>query len=105
MKKMTQPGSPMRRAVAALLAAMLWGATILPASAGTSHTIKVDGLACPFCAYGIEKQLRAIPGVNRVKVSIKSGTVIVSLRDGAELTRARAARAVKDAGFSMRSFK
>ena len=73
--------------------------------AGTTHRVGVDGLACPFCAYGIEKQLRAIPGVKSVRVSVKSGTVIVSMKDGAKLSRAMASRAVRNAGFSLRSFR
>ncbi len=73
--------------------------------AGTTHRIGVDGLACPFCAYGVEKQLMSIPGVKSVKVTVKSGTVIVTMQDGAKLSRGRAGQAVKDAGFSMRSFK
>ena len=74
-------------------------------SAGTTHRVGVDGLACPFCAYGIEKQLSALPGVKSVRVSVKSGTVIVTMRDGAKLSRASASRAVRNAGFSLRSFR
>ena len=37
---------------------------LLPAaSAGSAtYSLEVDGLACPFCAYGIEKKLSAIDG-------------------------------------------
>lgn len=28
-----------------------------------SYKLRVDGLACPFCAYGIEKKLGALEGV------------------------------------------
>ena len=73
--------------------------------AGTSHRVGVDGLACPFCAYGIEKQFRAIQGVKSVRVSIKSGTVFITMQDGVKLTRASASRAVRNAGFSLRSFR
>ncbi len=73
--------------------------------AGEIRTLRVDGLACPFCAYGIEKQLRAIRGVKNVTVSVKSGTVKVIMNDGAKLTRARANQAVKNAGFTLRSFR
>lgn len=73
--------------------------------AGETRTLKVDGLACPFCSYGIEKQLRAVRGVKTVTVSVKSGTVTVTMNDGAKLTRTRANQAVKDAGFTLRSFR
>lgn len=69
------------------------------------HTFRVDGLACPFCSYGIEKQLKAIAGVNSIKISIKNGTVTVTMKAGTRLTRARAGQAVRDAGFTMRDFR
>jgi len=77
----------------------------VPAWAGETRNLKVDGLACPFCSYGIEKQLRAVRGVKNVTVSVKTGTVIVTMADGASLSQARANQAVKDAGFTLRSFR
>ena len=87
------------------MAAAFMLAFIANAWASSIHKIGVDGLACPFCAYGIEKQLTAIPGVKSAKASVKSGTVTVTMKDGASLSRGRAAQAVRDAGFSLRSFK
>ncbi len=69
-----------------------------------TYELKVDGLACPFCAYGIEKKLRAIEGVQKVEVEIKQGRVVVTMAEGAILTEAQARDAVKDAGFSLRAF-
>lgn len=77
----------------------------IQAQAASVHSFKVDGLACPFCSYGVEKQLNAIPGVSGVKVSIKTSTVTVTMKDGAKLTKAQADRAVKNAGFKMRNFR
>lgn len=74
-------------------------------AAGPSYQIEVAGLACPFCAYGIEKKLNAIEGVERVETNIKEGTVIVIMKDGARLDRATAERAVKAAGFTLRGFE
>lgn len=73
--------------------------------AGTTHKIGVDGLACPFCVYSIKKQLNTIEGVQSVRASIKTGTVFVTMKDGAKLSKARASDALKDAGFSLRSFE
>lgn len=74
-------------------------------AAGPSYRIEVAGLACPFCAYGIEKKLNAIDGVQRVETHIEDGVVIVTMKDGAELDRATAKRAVKDAGFTLDGFE
>ncbi|HHH13154.1 MAG TPA: copper chaperone, partial [Thiolapillus brandeum] len=32
-------------------------------AAGKHYEMRVDGLACPFCAYGIEKKFKAMKGV------------------------------------------
>ncbi len=69
------------------------------------YTLQADGLACPFCAYGIEKQLSAIEGVESVETDIKSGTITVTMQDGANLSEDDARKAVETAGFTMREFK
>ena len=68
------------------------------------YQLKVDGLACPFCAYGIEKKLTHTDGVKDVAVDINSGIVTVTMAEGATLTQDRARKIVKDAGFSLRNF-
>jgi copper chaperone CopZ len=73
-------------------------------AAGPSYRLKVDGLACPFCAYGIEKKLSTVPGVAGVQTSIKQGSVIVTMRDGVTLSQRAAQRAVSAAGFTLRGF-
>ncbi len=85
-----------------------------PASAGetqeavdaseTVYEVEVDGLACPFCAYGIEKQLGKIDGVDSVETDIKSGLVVITMEPGATLEEDDARRAVEKAGFTMKSF-
>ncbi len=60
----------------------------------TVYTLQADGLACPFCAYGIEKQLSAIEEVESVETDIKSGTVTVTMQDGATLDEDTARKAV-----------
>ena len=74
-------------------------------AAQTQYQLQVDGLACPFCAYGIEKELKRTDGVERVEIDINAGTVTVTMADGATMTEAQAARIVKDAGFTLGGFK
>lgn len=71
---------------------------------GPEYVLAVDGLACPFCAYGIEKQLNRIEGVRAIETEVANGQVIVSMRDGASFDRERAEKAVDDAGFTLNSF-
>ncbi len=91
------------RFVLAMLA-VVWSAAAALA-AGPSYRIEVAGLACPFCAYGIEKKLNAIDGVEQLETNIEAGTVIVTMKDGATLDRAAAEEAVEDAGFTLNGFE
>ncbi len=74
-------------------------------AASPAYKLRVDGLACPFCAYGIEKQLSKLEGVARVDVDIEKGAVMVRLKEGATLDEATAKAAVKSAGFTLRAFE
>ncbi len=69
------------------------------------YRLGVDGLACPFCAYGIEKQLLRIEGVEALEVDLESGVVVMTVRDGAALDESRVRAAVEAAGFTLRSFE
>lgn len=87
---------------------LILGLVLMSASAFAAqqaYKLRVDGLACPFCAYGIEKKLTAIKGVQGVGVDIASGTVNVTMAEGASLDEATAKQAVKDAGFTLRKFE
>ncbi len=66
--------------------------------------LAVDGLACPFCAYGLEKRLGDIPGVTGVAIELEAGRAIVTTADDRPLTEATARAAVRDAGFTLRGF-
>jgi copper chaperone CopZ len=73
-------------------------------AAKTQYKLEVDGLACPFCAYGIEKKLNSTKGLENIDIDINAGTVTVTMAKGATMSRAQASRIVKDAGFSLRAF-
>jgi mercuric ion binding protein len=67
-----------------------------------SATIQVDGLSCPFCAYGLEKHLKKIDGVKGVEINMKTGKATVALKPGAQVNDATLTEAVKKAGFTAR---
>lgn len=64
--------------------------------------VRVDGASCPFCAFGLEKRLGQIQGVNDVKLEMKEGKVIVTLEKGATVSEEALRQAVDDAGFTPR---
>lgn len=72
---------------------------------GLVYEVGVDGLACPFCAYGIEKQLSKLDGVQSVETDIKQGLVVVRVQNGKSLDKPQVEQAVKKAGFSLRSLE
>lgn len=68
-----------------------------------SITLRVDGLACPFCAYGLEKKIIRLKGVKSYDADLKKGKVFVSLKPGAQIELSSLSKAVKEAGFTLKS--
>ena len=86
---------------------LLLGLFIAPAFAqegGATFELGIDGLSCPFCSYGIEKELSKIAGVEKITVDIAKAVIRVRMKAGKTLSEAVARKATKDAGFSLRSF-
>ncbi len=70
-----------------------------------SVKVSVDGLACPFCAYGVEKKLKRIKGVGSMDIRMQEGTVTLTAEQGQSIDFAEVPGAIKDSGFSMRQMK
>jgi len=69
-------------------------------AAGAALHVQVDGLACPFCAYGLEKKLKPLPGVEGVRIDYKEGWVELTVEEGADLDESAIRAAVRAAGFT-----
>jgi len=81
--------------------ALLLAFAPLPAAAEVRVLeLAVDGLACPFCAYGLEKHLRGLPAVGSLEIRLKEGEVLLTAKPGASLSLAAVRQAVVDAGFT-----
>lgn len=80
---------------------LVWSFVAL--AAGTQYVMRVDGLACPYCAYSIEKKLKQIDGVENINVDLEKGWVVVEVREGVELTEPQMQQLFRDAGFTYRS--
>ena len=63
--------------------------------------LDVMGMSCPFCAFGIEKKLRAVPGVDGVSVLLDEGQIELRFAPGNDAAPADLRRAVEDAGFKL----
>jgi len=79
----------------------LWTSAAL--ATGTQYSMRVDGLACPFCAYGIEKGFIKTEGVKSVDIDLKNGLVIVETEDGKTFSEDQLKKIINDTGFTMKS--
>jgi len=71
-------------------------------AAGAQYFLKIDGLACPFCSYEIEKKLLTTEGVSSVIIDIDKGLVTVIVTEGVELTAEHMNQIIQDAGFTLK---
>ena len=91
----------MKKSILLTVITLLWSAALF--AAGTQYNLRVDGLSCPFCAYGIEKKLIRTEGVESVVFDLEKGMVKVKVAEGVTLTEAQLKQLVDDAGFTLRS--
>ncbi len=84
-----------------LLSALLLVALAQPALAQvTRATAAVEGLACPFCAFGVEKKLHQVRGVAGVEVHMQDGTAELSAVAGGSIDVSQIPQAIRRAGFT-----
>lgn len=63
-------------------------------------TVSVEGMSCPFCAFGVEKKLRNVPGVGSVEVDMAQGTATLKAADERFIAVDQVPEAVRRAGFT-----
>jgi len=80
---------------------LLWSS--LSFAGGTQYDMRVDGLACPFCAYGIEKKFTKTEGVEAVDIDLKKGLVIVKTTEAKSFNEEELKTIIHDSGFTMKS--
>ena len=65
-------------------------------------SIRVDGLSCPFCAYGLEKKLKRLEGAEKVWIDIENGVAEITVAEGKSILEENLKKAVLEAGFTPR---
>jgi len=62
--------------------------------------VEVDGLACPYCAYGLEKNLKKVEGVETIKIDVENGLAILTIAEGKSVDEKTIRKNIEDAGFT-----
>ena len=98
-------GGSLRQATVSTLAvlALLASSAAVAGDTGSARheaVVAVKGLACPFCVYGLEKQLKKLPGAKQVSVDLGKGQAVIVFAEDAKVTDAQIEKAVRRAGFS-----
>ncbi len=65
-----------------------------------SLTVAVDGMACPFCAYGVEKKLKKVVRVESITIRMKEGTATLSAKEGESINVSQVSEAIRESGFT-----
>ena len=86
--------------VGLVLISLLW----LPVAAWAAEQevveISITGLACPFCAYGLEKNLKKLPEVSTVTVNLADSMARVAMNADREADLEAIKKAIVKAGFT-----
>ena len=82
----------------------------LPLNAQTANTeqggeriymkIEIKGLACPYCAYGMEKELKKVSGVDKVDIELKTGLAYISTPIAQKPSAESLKKIIVDSGFT-----
>ena len=94
-----------------LLGLLTFGQTALQANAirqdnaTTYIKIWVDGMACPFCAYGLEKRIKKLKGAKELYVDINEGFITFVVPADKKPSQEELEKAVKEAGFTARQIE
>jgi copper chaperone CopZ len=85
--------------LAAVLALAALGAQAQ--TAPSSLKLQVNGMVCSFCAQGIEKRLKALPGAGPIHIDLRQKVVAVEPRAGQTLDAEKVASEVREAGYDV----
>ncbi len=104
LKKFFYQSRTAYRLITPALLLILWSIPGAANAKPNEYDVFVDGIACPFCAYGIEKQLDKLSGVLEMKTDVAMGVIRLIVEESVTLTEEEVRDAVENAGFSLREF-
>jgi len=63
--------------------------------------VKILGMSCPFCAYGVQQKLKKLDEVKELEIDLGSGVATLTMEGSADLPNERLEETVVDAGFEV----
>lgn len=63
-------------------------------------TVMVEGLGCPFCAYGLEKKFKELKGLKKPVIDMETGRFTFAYPTANQLTIAQVEKQVEAAGYT-----
>ena len=62
--------------------------------------VNVDGLGCPFCAYGLEKKIKKLKGIKKIKIDMEEAKLTFNYPADKLLTLEAVEKQVDEAGYT-----
>lgn len=63
--------------------------------------IEIKGMACPYCAFGMEKELKQVAGVDKVEIELQQGLAYISTPINQKPTKESLEKIITDSGFTV----
>jgi len=63
--------------------------------------IEIKGMACPYCAFGMEKELKKVAGVENVEIELKEGLAYISTPMKQKPSKESLEKIIVDGGFTV----
>ena len=70
------------------------------ADATDTFEVRVDGLGCPYCAFGLEKRMKTLKHLRKMKIDIEAGIMTFEYPAKHELSIDTVVRLVEKAGYT-----
>ncbi|RNC92882.1 MAG: copper chaperone [Allomuricauda sp.] len=90
----------MKKIVLTLIIGLLTTMGVTAQKSMDKFMVQVDGLGCPFCAYGLEKKFKEFKGIKDVKIDIETGDFSFNYPAEKELTMDAVLAQVEKAGYT-----
>ena len=88
------------KAIVLVIAVLMISAFAKAQNTMDSFEVQVDGLGCPFCAYGLEKKFKEFKGIKKVAIDIETGDFSFQYPAEKVLTMEAVVKQVEKAGYT-----